>query len=193
MGALFFMNDTYRETLPIIDASGLPTFPFSTSNNVNEWVFDSKSGHVQQMTSQSSLTKSPLLQAEIDRYIKFWNTEFAPLNVIGYKVRFFYCKFLCYLIDSCAQNGVKGYTMSTFDWLRANNYPLLLLLFIKGMVAYGYGDIMQVPAVRIFLSLQILTRYELNVVVCVVDLYASTLQSEHFTFHCWSKGGLHDW
>ena len=84
MGALFFMNETYRETLPIIDASGLSAT--SLSNNLKDWLFDSKSGHVQQ-TSLSSLTKSPLFQAEINRYINFWNTEFAPLAVIGYKVR----------------------------------------------------------------------------------------------------------
>jgi hypothetical protein len=86
MGALFFMNETYRETLPIIDASGLSATSFS--NNMQDWLFDSKSGHVQQATSSwSNLTKSPLFQAEIDRYINFWNTEFAPLAVIGYKVR----------------------------------------------------------------------------------------------------------
>ncbi|KAJ7458092.1 hypothetical protein FB451DRAFT_1182847 [Mycena latifolia] len=55
----------------------------------------------------------------------FWNAEFAPKAVIGYKA--------------------KGYTMSTLDWLLENDYPLLLPLFISGMVPYGYGDIRQTP------------------------------------------------
>ena len=45
------------------------------------------------------------------------------------------------------QNGVEGYTMSTFDWLLEKRYPLLLLLFVEGMIPYGYGDVMQVPIV----------------------------------------------
>ena len=45
------------------------------------------------------------------------------------------------------QNGVEGYTMSTFDWLLEKEYPLLLLLFVEGMIPYGYGDVMQVPIV----------------------------------------------
>ena len=48
------------------------------------------------------------------------------------------------------QNGVKGYTMSTFDWLHANDYPLLLLIFVQGMIPFGYGDVTQVPIVRVF-------------------------------------------
>ena len=41
--------------------------------------------------------------------------------------------------------------MSTFEWLRDNNYPLLLLLFVQGMVPFGYGDVTEVPVVRVFL------------------------------------------
>src|ERR1700733_13996121 len=94
MGALFFMNGTSRETMPIIDASGLSIMPFT--NNVKNWLFDSNSSQVQQAAwSSSTLTQSPLFQAKIDRYIKFWNTEFAPLAVIGYKVRSCYCDFFC--------------------------------------------------------------------------------------------------
>lgn len=126
MGALLFSNVTYRETLPIINASGLQAFPFE--NNGKNWRYDPDSGYVQQTNvTNGNLTRLPVFQAEIDRYINFWNTEFAPLAVVGYK------------------NGVDGYTMSTFDWLRANDYPLLLLLFLQGMVPYGYGDVTQVP------------------------------------------------
>ena len=88
MGALFLSNETYRETLPIIDGSGLSAIPFANFSDGNNWLYDPQSDYVQQAKwSLLTLTKSPLFQAEIDRYIKFWNTEFAPLAVVGYKVR----------------------------------------------------------------------------------------------------------
>ena len=87
MGAAFFSNETYREALPIIDASGLSAILFSNFSNGNEWLYDAKSGSVQKSAQLSTVTKSPLFKAEIDRYTKFWKTEFAPLAVVGYKVR----------------------------------------------------------------------------------------------------------
>lgn len=88
MGALLFSNQTYRETLPIIDASGLPSMPFGNGGG-EDWLYDYKTGHVQHDASSSFNTSSPLFQAEIDKYTNFWNTEFAPLATIGYKVRTF--------------------------------------------------------------------------------------------------------
>ena len=47
------------------------------------------------------MTKSPLFQAEIDRYTKFWKTEFEPLAIVGYKVRLYdgdFSVFLSFLI-----------------------------------------------------------------------------------------------
>ncbi|KAJ7753032.1 FAD/NAD-P-binding domain-containing protein [Mycena olivaceomarginata] len=101
MGALLYSNQTYRETLPVIDASGVSSFAFR------------------------------LFKEEIERYTTFWNTEFAPKA--GDR------------IQGKRHNGVEGYTMSTMDWLLENDYPLLLLLFINGMVPYGYGDVRQTP------------------------------------------------
>jgi hypothetical protein len=81
MGALFFTNETYRETLPIIDASGVSAIPFANISDEKSWRYDPESGDVQQAESSlSNLTKSPKFQPE---YTKFWNTEFAPLAVVG--------------------------------------------------------------------------------------------------------------
>jgi len=41
--------------------------------------------------------------------------------------------------------------MSTFEWLHMNKYPLLLFVFIQGMIPFGYGDVTEVPVVRVFL------------------------------------------
>jgi len=128
LGALLFSNETYRETMPLIESSGLSSIPFA--HDSKNWFYDYKTGHVQRANSSLfNLTNSHLFQKEVNRYIHFWNTEFAPLAVIGYK------------------NGVEGYTMTAFDWLLENDYPLILLLFIEGMIPYGYGDVMQVPVI----------------------------------------------
>ncbi|KAJ7491805.1 FAD/NAD-P-binding domain-containing protein [Mycena galericulata] len=126
MGALLYSNETYRETLPVIDASGVSSFTFGYTSP--EWLYDWHNGYTEEIsTPLSELTANELFKEEIERYTTFWNTEFAPKAVIGYK------------------NGVEGYTMSTLDWLLENDYPLLLLLFINGMAPYGYGDVRQTP------------------------------------------------
>jgi len=128
LGAILYSNETYRETLPLIDASGLTSIPFD--HKTKNWLYDYKTGHVTRASSSlSNFTDSSSFTAEIDRYIHFWTTEFAPLASIGYK------------------KGVKGYTLSTFDWLLENDYPLLLLLFVEGMIPYGYGSVFQVPVI----------------------------------------------
>lgn len=85
LGAILFSNETYRQSLPIIDASGLTSMEFG--HTTKNWYYDYKTGHVKRSTaSLSELTKNHLFKAEIDRYIHFWTTEFAPLASIGYKV-----------------------------------------------------------------------------------------------------------
>ena len=46
------------------------------------------------------------------------------------------------------QNGVpQDLTISTAEWLAQNGYQALPVVFNEGMVAYGYGDLRQVPIV----------------------------------------------
>jgi hypothetical protein len=85
MGALLYSNETYQETLPIIDAAGVPSAPFGYTSSL--WLFDWRTGDVEQESSISSLTQNSLFKAEIDKYTEFWNTKFAPNATIGYKVR----------------------------------------------------------------------------------------------------------
>ncbi|KAJ7114388.1 hypothetical protein C8R44DRAFT_832939 [Mycena epipterygia] len=126
MGALLYWNQTYRETLPVIDVSDVSSFAFGYTSP--EWLYDWRNGYTEEVsTPLSELTPNELFKEEIERYTTFWNTQFTPKAVIGYK------------------NGVEGYTMSTLDWLLENDYHLLFLLFINGMVPYGYGDLRQTP------------------------------------------------
>ena len=86
MGALLFTNETYRETLPIIDASGITAMPAANPGN-NTWLYDYEHGTQRGISSIPNITSDPVFQAEIDRYTSFWNDEFAPFISIGYKVR----------------------------------------------------------------------------------------------------------
>jgi hypothetical protein len=85
LGALLFSNKTYRETVPVVDASGVLATPFSYDRPT--WSFDWRTGVVvPQPVPIASLTRHPLFVAEIKKYTKFWNTEFAPKASVGYKV-----------------------------------------------------------------------------------------------------------
>jgi hypothetical protein len=49
--------------------------------------------------------------------------------------------------NSC-QNGVpQEFTVSTAQWLASNNFQALPVLFVQAMVAFGYGDLREVPIV----------------------------------------------
>lgn len=86
MGALLYSNETYRETLPVIDASGVTSFPFAYTSPV--WLYDWRTGDTEELSLPlSELTSHALFQKEIKKYIKFWNTVFAPMASIGYKAR----------------------------------------------------------------------------------------------------------
>ena len=51
------------------------------------------------------------------------------------------------------QNGVPAeFSVTTAEWLAANNFQALPVLFIRSMAAFGYGDFRQVPIVRSLLS-----------------------------------------
>jgi hypothetical protein len=86
LGALLYSNETYRETLPVINAAGLPSSPFGYNSSL--WLYDWRTGHVEQQSSSlATLTQNSLFQAEIEKYTHFWNTKFAQTATVGYKVR----------------------------------------------------------------------------------------------------------
>ncbi|KAF9067226.1 hypothetical protein BDP27DRAFT_1329190 [Rhodocollybia butyracea] len=128
MGALLFANETYKETLPIINASGVQSTPFSYDMPL---VIYHDDGTTEEFPIElSTLTESPQFAAEIDKYSLLW-TQSAPNLTIGYT------------------RGIENFTMSTFDWLKANDLPLLLFLFLNGMIPYGYGDVRETPILYI--------------------------------------------
>ncbi|KAH7364162.1 FAD/NAD-P-binding domain-containing protein [Rhexocercosporidium sp. MPI-PUGE-AT-0058] len=133
LGALLFSNASYPETLKVIDVSGVPSVPFVTGQR---WLYDVASGSTALSPAISSAFAT-LVGQEFQRYAVYWNTLFAPYSALRYK------------------NGVpQELTVTTAQWLASNNYQALPVLFVQAMVAFGYGDLREVP---ILYMLQYLT------------------------------------
>ena len=139
---------TYKETLPVVEASGVPLLPFA--NTAKTWLFDWITGEVQE-APLSPPELFLLVQEDTQRYTVFWNNIFSPkMTNIGYKVFGLYCN-QCRLKLNTSQNGIpEEYTVPFLQWLSANNLTSLQPIFEAGMVPYGYGDITETPAVGVF-------------------------------------------
>lgn len=127
MGALLYSNETYTQTLPIIDASGLPSQPFSYT--FKGWLFDWTTGAVVESPASPDQLY-PLIQADVERYINFWETEFAPnLTTIGYKACTTVLQDLVrYATNSYLQNGIPAeLTVPFSQWLTQNGYDPVIL------------------------------------------------------------------
>ncbi|KAF9067224.1 hypothetical protein BDP27DRAFT_1329187, partial [Rhodocollybia butyracea] len=110
MGALLFENETYTQTMPIVNASGVQSTPFSY--DIPLVIYHNDGTTQVSPIPLSEMTKLPQFKAEIDKYNLLWNQS-APNLTIGYTV--------------------------------SNDLPLLLFLFLNGMIPYGYGDVRDTP------------------------------------------------
>ncbi|KAK0126470.1 hypothetical protein ONS95_008067 [Cadophora gregata] len=100
------------------------------------WLYDVPTGNLALSPAISS-GFAALVGQEFQRYAVYWNTIFAPYSALRYK------------------NGVpQELTVTTSQWLASNNFQALPVLFIQAMVAFGYGDLREVP---ILYMLQYLT------------------------------------
>jgi hypothetical protein len=129
LGALLYTNTTYRETIKIIDQVDVPSIPFH--NGTPAYVYDWQSGAIAPVPAATTEFKI-LLIAEIARYAAYWALEFGPL----------------YSEPNYHHGVPEQWTVSTKQWLANHDYYALPVLFNGGMVAYGYGDMSQVPIVR---------------------------------------------
>jgi len=85
LGALLYSNATYVETLKVINEVGVPSEPFPGSSANERWDFDWQTGATNP-TPPITAAFALALQAEIPRYVQFWQKEFAPYGGVGYKV-----------------------------------------------------------------------------------------------------------
>lgn len=131
LGAAFFSNASYPETLKVIDESGVSIEEFALAGARQQFQFNITTGITEPVPALSTQALQ-LLAAEIPRYAQLWNRDFAPISTTSYK------------------KGVPdNLTVSGEDWFKTNNFTILPQLLVNPLALYGYGDIRVVPALYI--------------------------------------------
>ncbi|KAI0789450.1 hypothetical protein C8Q75DRAFT_733691 [Abortiporus biennis] len=130
LGALLFTNGTYHETLPIIEASGLPITAGIAPPVWQRYAYG-PSDHASVVVEYPSPSEAEELEIEeeLEQYKQYWDSQFAPTyTAIGYP------------------HGVPDeYAVPIATWLKSKGYKHLLSIMQQGMVPYGYGDITETP------------------------------------------------
>ncbi|KAF2747293.1 FAD/NAD(P)-binding domain-containing protein, partial [Sporormia fimetaria CBS 119925] len=168
LGAAFYSNGTYTETLKVLNAAGVPSEEFALSGEREQFQFNytAANGDIEPVPDLN-LTYVAQLSGEIPRYIQLWQRVFAPLSVPGYTKG---------VPDELSVPGI--------EWFRANNFSALPELLINPLALYGYGDINIVPALYIleYITPDILTGF-----VGAHQVYYTDFQK---VFKQWSKKAL---
>jgi hypothetical protein len=117
LGALIFFNETYVETLKIIEQTTVK----ATQQHVGppQWVYNWTDGDISTGPA-FTVEQEALLLVEVGRYETFWNTVYYPISDVGYR-------------DPIPEE----LTVSVLEWCVQNDYRVLPALFNIGMVAYG--------------------------------------------------------
>ncbi|KAH7385702.1 hypothetical protein BKA66DRAFT_461827 [Pyrenochaeta sp. MPI-SDFR-AT-0127] len=131
LGAAFFSNATYPETIKILNQTNVSIEPFALAGARSMFRYNYTTGSIE---ANPSLAPQFLatVSAEIPRYIALWNQRFRPISAPNYK-----------------QGVPDEFTVSGTEWFRRNNFTALPVLLVNPVALYGYGDINIVPALYI--------------------------------------------
>ncbi|KAF2182333.1 FAD/NAD(P)-binding domain-containing protein [Zopfia rhizophila CBS 207.26] len=143
LGAAFYSNASYPETVKVINASGVSSVPFALAGDRQQFRFNWTTGAIEAVPALSPQFLQALA-AEIPRYASIWQKVFAPISVPSYK------------------KGVPDeLTVPGVEWFRTNNFTALPILLVNPLALYGYGDIRQVPILYIlqYITPDILTAF----------------------------------
>ncbi|KAF1956436.1 FAD/NAD(P)-binding domain-containing protein [Byssothecium circinans] len=131
LGAAFFSNVTYPETVKVVDESGVSIEEFALAGARQQYQFNITTGATEPLPTLSPQFRQ-LLASEVPRYVQLWNRDFAPISTTGYK------------------KGVpESLTVSGSEWFRTNNFTALPIALVNAVALYGYGDTRRVPALYI--------------------------------------------
>lgn len=86
LGAAFFSNDSYSETVKVIQKSGVAIEEFALAGARQMYRFNITTG-VSEAVPALTQRELQLAGAELPRYIQLWKRDFEPINNAGYKVR----------------------------------------------------------------------------------------------------------
>lgn len=131
LGAAFFSNATYPETIKILNQTHVPIEPFALAGTRQVFRYNYTNGLIQANPAPPPSVLAAV-EAEIPRYTQLWTQRFQPIRVTNYK------------------NGVPDeFSVSGAEWFRRNNLTVLASLLVNPVALYGYGDINIVPALYI--------------------------------------------
>ncbi|OCL06637.1 FAD/NAD(P)-binding domain-containing protein [Glonium stellatum] len=136
LGAAFYSNASFPETVKVVDATGVPSVPFALAGAREDFTFNWSTG-VTEPVSPPSTQFLQTLAAEIPRYVTLWQQTFAPISGPGYK------------------KGVPDeLAVPSVEWFANNNFYAIPIVVVDALALYGYGDIRKVP---ILYTLQYIT------------------------------------
>ena len=85
LGAAFYSNASFPETLKVINTSGVLSVPFLLAGGTEEFTFNWTTGNTEPVPP-APIQFIQAVAAELPRYISLWQQVFAPISVPGYKV-----------------------------------------------------------------------------------------------------------
>jgi hypothetical protein len=85
LGAAFYSNASFPETLKVINTSGVPSVPFLLAGGREEFTFNWTTGNIEPVPPLS-IQFIQAVAAELPRYVSLWQEVFAPISGPGYKV-----------------------------------------------------------------------------------------------------------
>ncbi|KAF2018538.1 FAD/NAD(P)-binding domain-containing protein [Aaosphaeria arxii CBS 175.79] len=168
LGAAFFSNGTYPETVKVINASGVSVEPFALAGARQQFQFNytTESGDIKPAPG-ITVPMIARLGEEIPRYIQTWQRRFAPFSAPSFK------------------NGVPDeFSVTGTEWFVANNFTTLQQLLVNPLALYGYGDINIVPALYVlqYITPDLLTAFLGRSSVYYADFHKIWVE--------WAKGAL---
>ncbi|KAF2869651.1 hypothetical protein BDV95DRAFT_608490 [Massariosphaeria phaeospora] len=143
LGAAFFSNASYSETVKVVDVAGVAIEEFALAGARQMFRFNYTEGEILDVLPLDPGFLVQIAQ-EIARYAGLWRKMFVPISVPSFK------------------KGVPAdLTVSGAEWFRKNNFTVLPLLLVNPLALYGYGDIREVPALYVlqYITPDILTAF----------------------------------
>lgn len=86
LGAAFFSNATYTDTISILNQTNVSIEPFALAGAREMYRYNYTTGDIS-MNPTLTPQFTAQVSAEIPRYIQLWNQRFRPISVVNYKVR----------------------------------------------------------------------------------------------------------
>lgn len=85
LGAAFFSNATYTETIGILNKTDVSIEPFSLAGARSQYIYNFTSGGIMPYPALNAQFTATVA-AETPRYIALWNQRFRPINTLNYRV-----------------------------------------------------------------------------------------------------------